>query len=119
LKFEIGRVGRGWLGEAGSEGQCHAALINRRNKRDHNLEAMGKAFLLDHAEMFIDVSWLFATKFWFHGTDILTHFRALSELNSRKTRRECTRIPRWNANERIRTDFLPAWEQDSCETVNP
>ncbi len=80
---------------------------------------MGKVFLLDHPEMFIDAPRLFATKFWFHGTDILTLFRALSELTSRKTRRECTRIPRWNANERIRTDFLPAWEQDSCETVKP
>jgi hypothetical protein len=69
----------------------HTALINRLNKRDHYLEAMAKAFLLDHPKIFIGAPRLFETKLWFHGPTILALFRALAELNSLKTKKERTR----------------------------
>ncbi|MFN5580502.1 MAG: DUF4391 domain-containing protein, partial [Akkermansiaceae bacterium] len=49
----------------------HTALINRLNKRDHYIEAMAKAFILDHPKIFIGAPQLFDTKLWFHGPTIL------------------------------------------------
>ena len=69
----------------------HTALINRLNKRDHYLEAMAKAFLLDHPKIFIGAPRLFETKLWFHGPTILTLFRALTELESLKTQKNRAR----------------------------
>lgn len=69
----------------------HSALINRLNKRDHYLEAMAKAFLLDHPKIFIGAPRLFETKLWFHGPTILTLFRALTELESLKTKKDRAR----------------------------
>lgn len=69
----------------------HTALINRLNKRDHYLEAMAKAFLLDHPKIFIGAPQLFDTKLWFHGPTIIALFRALSELESLKTKKDRTR----------------------------
>ena len=106
----------------------HTALINRLNKRDHYLEAMAKAFLLDHPKIFIGALRLFETKLWFHGPTILALFRALAELESLKTRKDRTRsladkaalnTTIKTAIERIKTDFLPSQEHDSCETVKP
>jgi hypothetical protein len=92
------------------------------------LEAMAKAFLLDHPKLFMGAPRLFNTKLWFHGTTILALFRALSELQSLKTKKNRTRSFADKATlnsaiktaiERIKTDFLPATELDSCETVKP
>ena len=106
----------------------HTAMINRLNKRDHYLEAMAKAFLLDHPKIFIGAPQLFDTKLWFHGSTILALFRALSDLQSLKTKKDRTRSLADKATlnstiktsiERIKTDFLPTTELDSCETVKP
>ncbi|MFN4806847.1 MAG: DUF4391 domain-containing protein [Akkermansiaceae bacterium] len=106
----------------------HTALINRLNKRDHYLEAMAKAFLLDHPKIFIGSPRLFETKLWFHGPTILTLFRALTELESLKTKKDRARTLADKAAlnttiktsiERIKKDFLPVSELDSCETVKP
>jgi hypothetical protein len=106
----------------------HTALINHLNKRDHYLEAMAKAFLLDHPKIFIGAPRLFESKLWFHGPTILTLFRALTELESLKTKKDRTRSLADKATlntaiktsiERIKTDFLPVSELDSCETVKP
>jgi len=69
----------------------HTALINRLNKRDHYLEAMAKAFLLDHPKIFIGAPRLIDTKLWFHGPTILALFRALTELQTLKTKKDRTR----------------------------
>jgi hypothetical protein len=69
----------------------HISLVNRLNKRDHYLEAMTKAFILDHPKIFIAAPRLFETKLWFHGPTILALFRALAELKSLKTKKERTR----------------------------
>lgn len=93
----------------------HTALINRLNKRDLYLEAMTKAFLLDHPKIFIGATQLFETKLWFHGPTILSLFRALGELESLKTKKDRTRSLAEKATlntaiktaiERIKTDFL-------------
>jgi hypothetical protein len=106
----------------------HTALINRLNKRDHYLEAMAKAFLLDHPKIFIGAPRLIETKLWFHGPTILALFRALTELESLKTKKDRTRSladkATLNTNiktaiERIKTEFLPDPDLDSCETVKP
>jgi hypothetical protein len=104
----------------------HTALINRFNKRDHYLEAMAKAFLLDHPKIFIGATRLFEAKLWFHGPTILSLLRALTELESLKTKKDRARTLADKADlntiiksciERIKTDFLPDVELDSCETV--
>ena len=90
---------------------------------------MAKAVLLEHPKLFMGAPRLFNTKLWFHGTTILAGlFRALSELQSLKTKKNRTRSLADKATlnsaiktaiERIKTDFLPATELDSCETVKP
>ena len=101
---------------------------NRLNKRDHYLEAMAKVFHLDHPKLFMGAPRLFNTKLWFHGPTILALFRALAELQSLKTKKNRTRSFADKATlnsaiktaiERIKTDFLPPTELDSCETVKP
>lgn len=100
----------------------HSALVNRLNKRDHYLEAMAKAFLLDHPKIFIGAPRLLDTKLWFHGPTILALFRALTDLESLKIKKDRTRSLAdkaalnthiKNAIERIKTDFLPTTENPS------
>ena len=98
----------------------HTALINRLNKRDHYLEAMAKAFLLDHPKIFIGAPQLFDTKLWFHGPTILALFRALTELQTLKTKKDRTRslADKANLNTAIKAaiDGLKANFQNSDKT---
>lgn len=102
-----------------------SALINRLNKRDHYLEAMAKAFLLDHPKIFIGAHRLFDSKLWHHGPTVIALFRALTDLKSLKTQKDRTRPLADKASlntaiktaiERIKTEFLPATENP---TQNP
>jgi Domain of unknown function (DUF4391) len=68
-----------------------AALLNRLNKRDHYLEAMAKAFLLDYPKIFIGASQLFSSKLWYHGPSVLALFRALTQLRSLKIQKDRAR----------------------------
>ena len=52
---------------------------------------MAKAFLLDHPKIFIGAPQLFDTKLWFHGSTILALFRALTELQTLKSKKDRTR----------------------------
>ena len=54
----------------------------------HYLEAMTKAFILDHPKIFIGAANLLNSKLWFHGLTILALFRALTELQSLKTKKD-------------------------------
>lgn len=65
-----------------------AALLNRLNKRDLYLEAMTKAFLIDHPQLFIGASGLLDTKLWHHGPTILALFRAMVRLHSLKFKKD-------------------------------
>lgn len=68
-----------------------AALLNRLNKRDHYLEAMTKAFLLDHPKIFLGAPKLLETKLWHHGPTVIALFRALTELKSLKIQKDRAR----------------------------
>lgn len=102
-----------------------SSLLNRLNKRDHYLEAMVKALLLDHPKIFIGAAQLFDTKLWFHGPTILALFRALTELVSLKAKKDCARsladkaalnTSIKTAIERMKTDFLPTTESTNKKT---
>jgi len=105
------------------------SLLNRLNKHDHYLEAMTKAFLLDHPKIFLGAaSKLLDTKLWFHGPSVLALFRSLTELRALKDQKDRTRSLAEKASlnsslktaiDRIKTNFLSATELDSCETVKP
>ena len=68
-----------------------SAILNHINKRDHYLEAMTKAFLLDHPKIFLGAPKLLETKLWHHGPTVISLFRALTELKTLKTQKDRAR----------------------------
>jgi len=100
----------------------HASLLNRTNKRDHYLEAMVKAYLLDHPLIFMGASGLLARKFWHHAPSVLSLFDQLQSLAALKLQKERATSNATKAGfntsikaviERIKTDFFPSTERDS------
>jgi hypothetical protein len=92
-----------------------SAILNRLNKRDHYLEAMTKAFLLDHPKIFIGAPKLLETKLWHHGPTVISLFRALTELKTLKTQKDRARSLAEKANlnsaiktaiDRLKQDYL-------------
>lgn len=84
-----------------------SALLNRLNKRDHYLEAMTKAFLLDHPKIFLGAPKLFDTKLWHHGPTILALFRALNGLKFLKSQKDRarTQAEKTTLNSQIKTSI--------------
>jgi hypothetical protein len=68
-----------------------SAILNRINKRDHYLEAMTKAFLLDHPKIFLGAPKLLETKLWHHGPTVISLFRALTELKTLRIQKDRAR----------------------------
>lgn len=65
------------------------SLVNRENKRDLYLEAMTKAFLADHPNVFIGAEeMLRQAKLWYHGESIYRLFQQLTEIHALKREKE-------------------------------
>lgn len=64
------------------------ALLNRNNKRDLYLEAMAKAFLIDHPKVFIGAEALLAAPLWYHGDSIARLFTQLTGIHHLKQVKE-------------------------------
>ena len=60
------------------------ALVNRTSKRDLYLEAMAKAFLLDHPKLFIGAHKVLDAKLWYRGESIIILYHQLTQLQSLK-----------------------------------
>jgi hypothetical protein len=60
------------------------ALVNRTSKRDLYLEAMTKAFLLDHPKLFIGADKLLDAKLWYRGESIIVLYEQMVSLRSLK-----------------------------------
>lgn len=71
-------------GELSGRPVAFAALVNRNNKRDLYLEAMTKAFLMDHPKIFIGAQGLLESKLWYDGKRIADLYDSLVAIRALK-----------------------------------
>ncbi len=66
-------------------------LVNRTSKRDLYLEAMGKAFLIDHPKLFIGADKLLDNNLWYRGDTILELYTQLTALDALKREKQASK----------------------------
>ncbi|MDF1862130.1 MAG: DUF4391 domain-containing protein [Verrucomicrobiales bacterium] len=67
------------------------ALINRNSKRDLYLEAMTKAYLIDHPKLFMGAEQLLHSKLWYQASKVIDLFDSLKTLQSLKQQKQKAR----------------------------
>ena len=67
-------------------------LLNRTSKRDLYLEAMVKAFLVDHPKLFIGADKLLNSTLWYRGDTILELYTQLSALDALKSEKQAAKV---------------------------
>ena len=66
-------------------------LVNRTSKRDLYLEAMSKAYLLDHGKLYIGANKLLESKLWYRGESIIELHEQLTALKSLKNEKQAAK----------------------------
>lgn len=93
-----------------------ASLVNRNNKRDLYLEAMTKAFLIDHPKLFIGADSLLSSPLWYDGKRILELYESLIAIHSLKLAKSTAKSNAEKANsnkalkaeiDQVKAQFLP------------
>ena len=81
------------------------ALVNRTTKRDLYLEAMSKAYLLDHPKLYIGASKLLESKLWYRGESIIEIHEQLNALKALKNAKQAakTNADKAKLNAQIKT----------------
>jgi hypothetical protein len=96
-------------------------LANRTSKRDLYLEAMTKAFLLDHPKLFIGAGKLLDSTLWYRGDSITELYAQLTALQSLKRDKQAAKTNAQKAalNTQIKTAIAVLKQLDTGTKRNP